>query len=66
MLSTTSAALAGAIERRGGKLDRFDRERQEGGTNDRESSRARPWQQCDQEPERDEQDHIQARRAKRM
>ena len=48
-------ALAGTIERRGGKLDRFDRERQEGGTDDRESHHARSWQQCDQGAERDEQ-----------
>ena len=65
MLSTTSPALAGAIERRGGKLDRFDRERQEGGTDDRESHHARPWQQCDQGAERDEQEDVQARRPER-
>ena len=36
-------ALAGATERPRGKLNWFDCERQEGGADDCESSRARPW-----------------------
>ena len=57
-------ALAGAAKRRRPKLNRFDCEWQEGGTDDYEGGRARPGQQCDQDPEWDKQDHVQARCAK--